>query len=121
VRTADKKYAGTDANVYLVLHGSKGESERVPLDKCLNNKDPFERGKVDLFSVESTVDVGKLEKLTVGHDGQGAGAGWYLDWIEVTCPTSGKVYRFGADRWLASDEGDGRTEVTLMVGHFACG
>lgn len=37
---------------------------------------------MDVFQVEA-VSLGKLEMCIVGHDGTGAGQGWYLDKIVV--------------------------------------
>lgn len=120
--------AGTDANVHIILHGSKGDSEKLMLAQCENNENPFERGKTDQFTVESAKNVGhvsngivsryitcrfQIERLTIGHDGTGAGAGWYPHSVEITCPSIGAVTHFTVDRWLASDEGDGRLEVTV--------
>ncbi len=38
--------------------------------------------QVDKFEIEA-VDLSSLTKLTAGHDGHGAGAGWYLDKIII--------------------------------------
>lgn len=69
VRTGDKRGAGTDANVYIILHGARGDTGKRPLESAGNN---FERNKVDIFGIE-TLDVGELTKITIGHDGSGFG------------------------------------------------
>lgn len=69
VRTGDKRGAGTDANVYIILHGENGSTGKYTLESGGNN---FERGKVDVFGIES-FDVGDLTKITIGHDGAGFG------------------------------------------------
>ena len=38
--------------------------------------------QTDLFSIEA-VDLGKLTKVTVGHDGFGRGSGWFLEEIII--------------------------------------
>lgn len=49
VTTGNKSFAGTDANVYIQLHGRKGqETPRLPLDDEKNN---FEKGQIDVFKV----------------------------------------------------------------------
>ena len=65
VRTGDKRGAGTDANVYIILHGENGDSGKRALEGSGNN---FERGRVDTFGLEC-FDVGELKKITIGHDG----------------------------------------------------
>ena len=50
IRTGDRKNAGTDANVRIVLHDEKGNaSEEIVLDNFLRND--FERGALDQFDV----------------------------------------------------------------------
>ena len=48
VITGRKKYAGTDANVYLLIHGKNGQAREVQLDDHKNN---FESGMTDVFTV----------------------------------------------------------------------
>lgn len=49
VTTGNKSFGGTDANVYIQLHGRKGqETPRLPLDDEKNN---FEKGQIDVFKV----------------------------------------------------------------------
>lgn len=42
----------------------------VSLKASKTNKNKFERGKVDEFTVES-VDIGDLKKIKIGHDNKG--------------------------------------------------
>lgn len=60
---------GTDANVYIILHGEKGDTGKRKLESGGNN---FERAKSDVFGIEA-FDVGELTKITIGHDGSGFG------------------------------------------------
>lgn len=57
----------TDANVFIILHGDKGDSGKRALESAGNN---FERGRVDSFGIEA-FDFGELTKITIGHDGSG--------------------------------------------------
>lgn len=38
--------------------------------------------QTDTFHIEA-VNLGKLEKILIGHDGSGAGAGWKLEKVTV--------------------------------------
>lgn len=69
VRTGDRRGAGTDANVFIIVHGEKGDTGKRVLEGSGNN---FERGRVDVFGIE-TIDIGELTKVTIGHDGAGFG------------------------------------------------
>jgi len=46
VRTGDKRGAGTDANVFIILHGESGSTGQFKLESAGNN---FERSRVDIF------------------------------------------------------------------------
>ena len=48
VKTGDKRFAGTDANVFIQLAGVKGITKKLKLDDAKNN---FERNMVDNFDV----------------------------------------------------------------------
>lgn len=47
VYTGDKRGAGTDASVHIILFGDKDSSQLIQLEKSLDHRDPFERGKVN--------------------------------------------------------------------------
>nr|XP_032809632.1 lipoxygenase homology domain-containing protein 1-like [Petromyzon marinus] len=116
VRTGDVRNAGTDANVYVRLVGEAGETAKIPLRTSANKTgNKFERGRVDVFTIEGG-DIGKVRRLVIGHDDSGPGAGWFLEGVEVEVPAQGLAYTFPCGRWLASDEGDRRTEVELQPG-----
>ena len=61
VKTGDVFSAGTDANVYCKLFGSKGDTGTLAL-KSSNNKNKFERNRTDLFKLEAT-DIGKVSSM----------------------------------------------------------
>lgn len=97
VHTGDKRGAGTDANIYIILHGENGDTGKRPLESSGNN---FERGRVDTFGIEA-FDIGDLTKVTIGHDGSGFGSGWFLDNIIIRDETlRNKEYKFQCGRWL---------------------
>jgi hypothetical protein len=97
VRTGDKRGAGTDANVHIILRGESGSTAQYNLESGGNN---FERGKVDVFGIEA-FDVGELTHIIIGHDGSGFGSGWFLDNVVVRDQTlRNKEYKFQCGRWL---------------------
>ncbi|XP_010220726.1 PREDICTED: oxygen-regulated protein 1 [Tinamus guttatus] len=111
VYTGDKRGAGTDANVHIILFGNEDKSEVFQLSQSLEHQDPFERGRVDTFKI-MTKKIGSLHSIEIGHDGKGFASGWFLEKVEIT-DVSNSVYYFNCNRWLAEDEGDGRTVVKL--------
>ncbi|KAF3701896.1 Lipoxygenase -like proteiny domain-containing protein 1 [Channa argus] len=107
IKTGDKKYAGTDANVFMILYGSKDDTGIINLKSSKTHKNKFERGLVDEFTVEA-VDIGPLKKLRIGHDNCGGGsAGWFLDWVDIDASSLGQKLRFPCGRWLDKGEDDG--------------
>jgi hypothetical protein len=66
LRTGDVRGAGTDANVFIILHGSKGSTGLFSLETAANN---FERGACDEFAFKAS-DVGNIESIEIGHDGE---------------------------------------------------
>ena len=71
--------------------------------------------QMDLFEVEA-VDMAQLKKVVVGHDGAGAGSGWFLDKIIIKAhPEASEKYVFPCGRWLDEGEDDGKIERSLKV------
>uniref|UniRef100_A0A674DFU0 Lipoxygenase homology PLAT domains 1 n=1 Tax=Salmo trutta TaxID=8032 RepID=A0A674DFU0_SALTR len=106
VKTGDKKYAGTDANVFAILYGMKDDTGIIMLKASKLHKNKFEQAMIDEFTVEA-VDIGTLKKIQIGHDNSGAASGWFLDWVEVNAPSLGQRLRFPCGRWLDKGEDDG--------------
>lgn len=96
VKTGEKKNAGTDANVYAILYGTKDDTGNYEnnsnctvstispsaTEKCVcvsgiinlkaskNYRNKFELGLIDEFTIEA-VDIGKLKRIRIGHDNAG--------------------------------------------------
>ncbi|CAF4484729.1 unnamed protein product, partial [Rotaria sp. Silwood2] len=109
VYTGDKRNAGTDARVYIVMHGKNSSSSKIFLS---NGK--FEKKSVDKFIIDAPNDLSPLTALDIGHDNSGAGSGWYLDKVVVECPRTGIKQTFPCNNWLADDEADKRIERQLI-------
>lgn len=68
--------AGTNANVYIILHGRDSHTGKIWLD---NGRRTFLPGQCDEFDVTASDRVSPIETLTVGHDNSGPGPGWFLE------------------------------------------
>ena len=64
VKTGDIRGAGTDANVFLKIFGTTGDTGSLQLRQSENAWDKFERGRTDLFKMEAT-DIGKVREACV--------------------------------------------------------
>ena len=76
--TGDKSNAATGARVYIVLYGKKGNSGKLWLEGGT-----FKRGRTDVFNVEVAQKLAPIEKIDIGHDNSGVGAGWFLDHVRL--------------------------------------
>ena len=77
VYTSDQRGAGTDANVYIAIRGSKASINTTRLENHASN---FERGSRDEFIVQSQ-EIGGVEEIELWHDGAGARGAW--DGVDV--------------------------------------
>ena len=98
--TADS--AGTDADVYITLFGSMGNSGERELDTSGNN---FEIGQVDTFRLEMQ-DIGEIIKVRIRHDNSGKKPGWFLDKITVHKEDTDEEWTFPCSRWLSVVDDD---------------
>lgn len=112
IKTGNRSDAGTDANVYIQIIGDLGTTERVHLDHT--NHNDFERGNLDRYQIGAKESIGIPEEVYICHDNSGSGSGWFLDWVKVTDPVTGKQHQFDCYQWLAKNEGDGKIERTLF-------
>ena len=106
VQTSDVSYAGTDADVYVKLCGERGDTGKRHLKASLKNKlNKFEKGGTERFEIDA-VDLGRVERVVVGHNAEGFGAGWHLHSIVVRNmdDESSKRYKFPADRCANVDQ-----------------
>jgi hypothetical protein len=120
VHTCDQAGAGTDSAVSIEIHGKKGSlggkrGEPMMLTRELlqegdTTENLFERGQSDVFALPPMQKLGKLKEVTVMSDGEGFGASWMLDSIEVTDTRAEQTWTFPCNGWL-----DGGVPNTLKV------
>ena len=72
IQTGGAANAGTDAAIFITLHGERGDSGKRLLHNSLSNHALSQPGKADVYILEA-VDLGKLHKLTVAHSGKEKG------------------------------------------------
>lgn len=76
--TGDERGADTDANVHATLVGETGELP-VPVD---NARVQFKRNSEQTVTFHTDGHgIGEVSSIRVGHDGEGTGAGWFLEKI----------------------------------------
>jgi hypothetical protein len=93
IQTGRRDGAGTDANIYIQLRGTRGDSRDFLLDKP--NYDDFERGDRDTYHL-GEFDIGTLTHVALRNDGANSGADWFVEWVcisgdERTCHSDGRI------------------------------
>jgi PLAT/LH2 domain len=111
VQTGSVPNAGTDANVYVNIIGTVGQSGERFID---NADDNFENSKIDTFAVDAR-ELGTLRRVHIRHDNTGNKPGWFLDRITVRREDTGEEAVFPCGHWLARDEEDGRIDRVLST------
>jgi hypothetical protein len=91
--TGSKLGSGTDANVYLIIHGDKGETDKLHLTKQTGGDKLFEKGQTDVFNIKA-LNVGEIKKINISHDGKGMGAGWFVETIKIENLTTKKTFKY---------------------------
>lgn len=118
--TGESDSAGTDATVHIELNGSQGSRKRFEFDGTKNlttNKDPFEIGSIDTYSVDAN-RIGVLQSILVGHDNTGHKPEWYLYKVDVQEKKFGicvRKYSFNYGNWLDTTHG---TEKTIQPSFY---
>ena len=105
VETGDFPDADTRANVSIKLFGEYGNSDQLQFQKSETKRKKFQANQVDLFTFRNQPWLGKLSKLRVWHDNEGASPAWYLQSIYILDELSGRLFCFVIKSWLSKDKG----------------
>ncbi|CAL4102967.1 unnamed protein product, partial [Meganyctiphanes norvegica] len=123
VITGDRRNAGTDANVYIILTDERGQNSK-DLHCNLLFRNDHERGQTTVIDVEVDAGVeGAIQRLEVWRDNalniprlgliRGIlqkdtsprdSAEWFLDRIEVDEVSDGNCWVFPVHRWIHPDK-----------------
>lgn len=99
VRTGDRRNAGTDANIKVILYGDDGkQTDKIRLHNIFKND--FERGQLDTFQVKKQVKLRNIEKIELWRDSFGLGSHWYADYITVRRKDRNDEFHFPIFRWI---------------------
>uniref|UniRef100_A0A3P9M402 Si:dkey-17e16.9 n=1 Tax=Oryzias latipes TaxID=8090 RepID=A0A3P9M402_ORYLA len=109
VTTGGMRHAGTLDNIFIILFGTEGQSERTRLD---NSGIDFKSGTASSILLKCSFSLGKLLQLKVEKDSflHLLDDRWYCCKVEVMTP-EGEEIAFPCFRWISSGE-----EVELRGG-----
>ncbi|XP_052772283.1 uncharacterized protein LOC128211482 [Mya arenaria] len=110
VSTGDYPNAGTDANVFVLLHNGKKKQDS---GKVWLSDWKFKRGMAEIFDINLQLMLSPLTSLKIGHDDTGLETGWYCEQVIVYCPNTGIEQFFPCRKWLSTSEDDGLIQRTL--------
>lgn len=82
VQTGYKSGAATTADVFIVLHGTQGETP--PRKLCNPSRQCFMKGEIDVFLLTTPYGLGPLKQVEVWHNNSGSSPGWFLLLIQVS-------------------------------------
>jgi len=107
--TANKHGAGTEANVFVQVFGSSGETEKMAL-----GKGKFDRSQTHVHSFQAN-NLGAITKVRLGHDNSGLGPGWLVDTVSVKNLRTADMYEFPVFQWFDKTEADGKIVRDIEV------
>ncbi|XP_078348310.1 uncharacterized protein LOC144633312 isoform X5 [Oculina patagonica] len=100
VTTSWVDWAGTDANVWIKIQGSNGETGGLHLDKP--NHNDFEKDSADTFTVTGR-DVGTMTGIYLKRDESGSYDGW-LPYSVAVQKNGGQGFLRYYDDWLPANQ-----------------
>jgi lipoxygenase homology domain-containing protein 1 len=95
-KTGNLGGAGTDADVYMIIKGSKGQTHSMQMD---NRNDNFERNDTDTFS-RYLDDLGTVNEICVRRNTAGLWDAWNLAYVTVNGRTSSFYRWIPAYTWV---------------------
>ncbi|BFZ15082.1 hypothetical protein BsWGS_18122 [Bradybaena similaris] len=104
VQTGDRRNAGTDANVRIIMHDDDGHSSTaITLDNYFKND--FERGCLDTFHVparkiKNFPRMGKITRIELWKDDAWVASDWYVDKIVIENRVTNSTFVFPIFRWI---------------------
>lgn len=100
IHTGDQYKAGTDSNIFVILHGERGISSEIRLNGYISGN-AFERNKIDKFGIEFPDDYGDIYQINLRSDCKYSGSGWLLDYIYVQKENSPNQSKFMYSQWIS--------------------
>jgi len=96
VKTGDKIGDGTDAKVSIRLHGQETRTDTYDLNNFFKNS----AGNIDDYSVTPEINIPEVQRIELWRDNWIWFSNWYLEWIEVTNPSSEITTTFSVMKWI---------------------
>jgi lipoxygenase homology domain-containing protein 1 len=117
VYTGNVDFAGTDAKVYITLHGKNQYGEDISSSeiKLGTHGKYFEKGKIDTFLIKELKQMESIEFVEIRHDNTGIAPGWFLEKIIVKDDFTKDEFTFICQDWLTLDSPVNRISRILFA------
>ncbi|MBP2144000.1 hypothetical protein J2127_001169 [Methanococcus voltae] len=104
IKTQDRKYAGTDSNVFLKLYGDVGVSKKYILNEYLAGN-PFKEGSLVQLELNNGKDIGDIYKIKLSTDATVGNSGWLPEYVTVKNKHGNSAEnKFYINEWLNGKE-----------------
>ncbi len=110
-KTGLQSGAGTDADVFISLYGTKNKIEQIALNS--SGKNIFEKGSKDIFSID-IIELGDISRIELKHNNKWFGSDWFLEDVIIKNEKLNKTWYFSANKWIR-----GKDNLKLKPIHFA--
>ncbi|MCP5062432.1 MAG: hypothetical protein GY936_08220, partial [Ignavibacteriae bacterium] len=100
--TGTQSGSGTDADVSVILFGTKSNSE----ENILNSQtigNVFEKGSSNSFVI-SVNDLGEIKKIKIWHNNKWIGADWFLENVLLENISNKQKLYFPVNRWIKKNQ-----------------
>ncbi|KAG1666862.1 Allene oxide synthase-lipoxygenase protein [Nymphon striatum] len=99
VQTGDRKGAGTDANIWIIVHDEVGaRTPPVKLSSVFAND--HERGDINKYFLPKVEEFKTVAKIEFWRDTFGFSDDWFVDFISVEHRKEGTIITFPLNRWI---------------------
>jgi hypothetical protein len=101
IYTSEIVKAGTDANVYITLHGKDGKQARYSIDTICND---FEKGEKSVQSFIVEAYMPEIRSISIERNNNGSNPNWHLSHVNIVetqmGKADGKIWHFPIYDWI---------------------
>ena len=98
IKTGSETGSGTDANVFIKIEGSEGQTKEYRLNDLIKGNS-FEFGSTDFAELTDVKNMGEIKSVSIRHDNSGIGSNWYLESVTIT-PSDRAPKTFSCHCWI---------------------
>ena len=111
IYTGDVATGGTDANVKMILQGTKSKTKPIGLNKLIA-RNAFEAGNIDYIKLAHK-KLGRIKKIIIWHDEKWIADGWFLNKVTIRNDYTGVISEFPYYSWLDKSADPKSTKIEL--------